>query len=94
MNFPFTAKVEERIKNLNAANNAKVEANPKVEINTKFEANHVAEMEMVKGVPIYWGLNGLEENDPYLIESIKNSVLWPPSSPNKKVDFRSKLKPK
>ena len=87
INCLFTEKVEERIKNLDA-NIRKVEANLKVEINTKFVANHITGKEMVKGVPIHWGLVGLEENDPYLIESIKNSVLWPPSSPNEKLNLR------
>ena len=30
-----------------------------------------------EGVPIHWDLTGLHQNDPKLIEAIKNKVLWP-----------------
>ena len=31
---------------------------------------------IVEGVKIHWDLNGLSQDDPVLIENIKNKVLW------------------
>ena len=31
---------------------------------------------VVEGVKIHWELNGLSQDDPVLIENIKNNVLW------------------
>ena len=31
---------------------------------------------VVEGVKIHWELNGLSQDDPVLIENIKNKVLW------------------
>ena len=40
---------------------------------------------------IYWHLNGVDQNDPKLIETIKNDILIPPAPQNSKYNFKQKL---
>ena len=41
--------------------------------------------EIEPGVPIHWDLMGLNQTDEKLIQAIKNKVLWPPPSKDKKL---------
>ena len=41
-------------------------------------------------VKIYWNLNGLEQDDPYLIKRLRNEILIPPN-PNLSLNLSQKL---
>ena len=40
-----------------------------------------------KGVTIHWDLMGLDQDDPKLIQSIRDKVLWPPPPKKSKVNL-------
>ena len=40
-----------------------------------------------KGVTIHWDLMGLDQEDPKLIQSIRDKVLWPPPPKKSKVNL-------
>ena len=44
-----------------------------------------------KGVPIHWDLIGLDQDDPFLIQSIKNKVLLPPPKNGRKLKLKQPI---
>ena len=44
-----------------------------------------------KGVPIHWDLLGLDQDDPFLIQSIKNKVLLAPPKNGRKLKLKQPI---
>ena len=43
-------------------------------------------------VPIHWDLIGLNQDDPILIDAIRNKVLWRPPNPKKVLNLKHDIK--